>query len=493
MNDNLDGQIDSRLRAAGEQWRAQRPAQQTAVDPLLFSGAERPSRVSVFASLLGLLAVAVIGVLIVLSLPPSNHDVAMGSPSPSPTSSSLTPTLSPGPNTPTPTSTLPTPSVTPTASLALHTPAPPALLSPDPGVVAPWVESTDNGLGLVDEIDGVADANGRYVAVGMAMVASHGIRGWTWGDSGAIWYSTDGLHWQSATMPNSPQLDRVTAVAATATGFAALGPTSDASDVTYVLTSTDGREWQVSGSFPAYATAVTAFGSDLLAYAPHSNTGTSAWASSDGQWTELAINPPILAATAADGYLWTIRSRDSTSGDQHPVELWRSADLVSWQKVTDLPGSKSLSDAQLAVGPRGWAIVGERVTFGAPSSAHYEWFAWASPDGLTWTAANRPPGNATKLVSLLADDFGFVASGIDTGGCCAWDPESAQSIVWFSGDGTSFQQQPKRGWTGRMLGGLLESDGKLIALGSDWKLDSSGSGFAAGAVWTIDRSALTSP
>jgi hypothetical protein len=492
VNENIDGRIDNELRSAGERWRSERPAPQTAVDPILFADRRDRPRLAVAASAMAVLAVAVVAVLIIVSLPPSDHQVAIASPSASPAASltasppvPTTPATS-SPTAPPPPSPTGTPSPTPSATTRPTLPArtPPPLRSPEPGVVAPWQESTDNGLGLVYEIDGVDHANGVYVAVGQAMVptgwdARHGMWGWDW--AGAIWYSTDGRQWQPASLPDSPQLGQVTAVTATPSGFAALAP----GDKTHLLTSADGRSWQVSSSFAGYATALTALGPHLLAY-PIEIYGDqdAAWTYADGTWSRADLPRRVLAATAADGYMWAV------VGDQHPPTLWRSSDGLSWDKVAELSGPKDLFYAQLAVGPNGWVITGEQVTDGPGPIPEYGWYAWTSPDGLTWTAVDKPPEH---VAALAADNQGFVAVGFDTGGCCAWDPEYAKGVIWTSADGRTWRQQANKGWVGRLPTEITVSESTVIALGADWTLDDSGSGFAAGAVWTIDRAALTGP
>ena len=493
MSDDVDARIDEQLRNAGASWRALRPAPDGGLDAELFDSRAPRRTLPALASVVAGLAVLVIAVLIILSLPPSDHNVAMASPSPSPTSTGIvapspshlptvTPTRSPSAS-PAPTLS-PTPIPTPTPHSTAIGPTPPPLRSPEPGVVAPWQESTDNGLGLVYEIDGVDHANGVYVAVGQAMVptgwdARHGMWGWDW--AGAIWYSTDGRQWQPASLADSPQLDQVTAVTATPFGFAALAP----GDKTHLLTSADGRSWQLSSSFAGYATALTALGSHLLAY-PIEIYGDqdAAWTYADGTWSRADLPRRVLAATAADGYLWAV------VGDQRPPALWRSSDGLSWDKVAELDGPKDLAYAQLAVGPNGWVITGEQVTDGPGPIPEYGWHAWTSPDGLTWTAVDKPPEH---VAALAADDQGFVAVGFDTGGCCAWDPEYAKGVIWTSADGRTWRQQPNKGWVGRLPTEITVSEGTLIALGVDWTLDDSGSGFAAGAVWTIERAALTGP
>lgn len=493
MNENIDGRIDNELRSAGEHWRSRRPVPEIAVDPTLFADRRPRPRLATLASVMAVLAVVVVAVLIIISLPPSDHQVAIASPSASPAASlTASPSAPTTPATSSPTAPPPppsptgTPSLTPTATTRPTLPArtPPPLRSPEPGVVAPWQESTDNGLGLVYEIDGVDHANGVYVAVGQAMVptgwdARHGIWGWDW--AGAIWYSTDGRQWQPASLPDSPQLGQVTAVTATPSGFAALAP----GDKTHLLTSADGRSWQVSSSFAGYATALTALGPHLLAY-PIEIYGDqdAAWTYADGTWSRADLPRRVLAATAADGYMWAV------VGDQHPPNLWRSSDGLSWDKVAELSGPKDLFYAQLAVGPNGWVITGEQVTDGPGPIPEYGWYAWTSPDGLSWSRSQSAPEHVSDL---FADDQGFVAVGFDTGGCCAWDPEYAKGVIWTSADGQTWRQQAKKGWVGRLPTVITVSEGTLIALGADWTLDDSGSGFAAGAVWTIDRAALTGP
>lgn len=95
-----DGEIDERLRKAGEDWRAGRDVSSWRVDPSLLRETRRgtaPARA--VASLVGVIVVAVIAVLVVVSLPQTDQHVAVASPSssPSPTipASVVPPTASP--------------------------------------------------------------------------------------------------------------------------------------------------------------------------------------------------------------------------------------------------------------------------------------------------------------------------------------------------------------------------------------------------------------
>lgn len=376
------------------------------------------------------------------------------------------------------------PIATPTPPTASPTPTLP-LGTPPPDVVAPWQESTDNGLGAIDEINGFAQRDGTYVITGTAEVpvwsSNHG---WMTRPVPGIWYSIDAQHWQPATLPAQPAL-KPTGVAATDSGFAALGSAGEPDNTTFLLTSADGITWQATSWFQGYATALTALGGTLLAYPIEDYGQTAAWSYANDTWNVAGLPHRVLAATPAGGYLWAVVGDDQTA-----PQLWRSADAVTWQKVTDLPGAKGLTYGQLAVGPRGWLIVGERVTFSGPDAAHYAWYEWTSPDGQTWGLSDTPPQGANTMTSLLADDQGFVAAGYDTGGCCAWDSEFAQGIIWTSADGVTWQQQPERGWVGRLPDKVTRSGDSLIVLGTDWNLYSGANEVGAGAVWTIDRKLL---
>lgn len=119
-----DGRIDHQLRAAGAAWRSERPTLEGAFNPAIFATA--PARAGMrrrtLASFAGVGALLVVAVVVVVSLPPSNHQIATASGSPPPFASLLP--------------SLPLRTVTPSASSPSRTSSPDATDSSEAPILA---------------------------------------------------------------------------------------------------------------------------------------------------------------------------------------------------------------------------------------------------------------------------------------------------------------------------------------------------------------------
>jgi len=131
-----------------------------------------------------------------------------------------------------------------------------------------------------------------------------------------------------------------------------------------------------------------------------------------------------LAGSSADGYI-IAATRISPGGTSCPAPtslLWRSTDLGAWQPVSIAAGS-CVRAYDVIHGPRGFVAVGASPgsSGGAVTSC-----AWASRDGITWTAAANPPPVVTSGVRQLAiaPDGTFLAYGDEI-----W--ESTDGLQWY--------------------------------------------------------------
>lgn len=360
---------------------------------------------------------------------------------------------------------------------------------PVAGVVAPWMEMTDVGLGHVTDLWATAERNGIHVLSGQPAAD-----GW----AGQIWYSDGGLRWQPAALPAEPHIDRIHAITSTSSGFVALGLDFDEETFTHALVSSDGREWRLAGSYTGTGTYLAEISGRLLAFG-NNDWLSDPWYSDDGgaTWHELdtesglAVANGLLAFHQADGYLWAVRSDNPVedASFRTPVELWRTPNGLDWEKVSELPQSISVSSAAIASGPDGWVISARRVTFSGPGEQHNAWLAWRSADGVNWqTAASNPE----YVDQIVADEEGFIAIGRDPGACCALDSANVRQHVWISADGSTWRQLSRKGWHGREIDFITSVGDHVVGVGMDWLLAPGPDGEAWGVDWEVDRSELLS-
>lgn len=447
------------------------------------------------------------------ALPAASPTISASPSSPATPAPAATPSTPPTSPSPTSTSS-PTPSTSPspTPNTAPRTPEP-TNPAPIPGVVAPWTESADAGLGRVYDIVGTASANGTHVIVGTAEIlywyVFPGKTGWMDDLVPAIWYSPDARTWQQADLPAEPELWDMIAVVAVDGGFVAFAyvDTDDAS-VTSAFTSSDGQEWQFSGSFVGSGRLIGTAGDRLVVFGETEYGQPAAvWVSDDGAtWqsvteeSALEVAGGVVALLSHDGFLWAVRSDDpyEDASIKTPVELWRTSDGLAWEMVGLLPKSISVNSASMAVGPAGWVITASRVTSApgpgcGPGQSNYSRYAWHSADGLSWKVARSAPEHVEQVV---ADESGFIGIGRRyAGGGCVINESDVRQTVWVSSDGSSWQQLPRKGWHGREIDVVSLLGDEVVAVGIDWKLLSGGDepgdmegGW--GVVWTVDRAEL---
>lgn len=428
-----------------------------------------------------MLLVAVSCVAPSATVAPPDNPTAAATPSPAtvasdppPSPTQPLPSAKPSAPEPPPTTTSP-PTATPSPTPG-RTPGQPR---PIEGVVAPWIETTDVGLGHVTALLSTAERNGAYVL-----------------GNRQLWYSDDGIRWQLATMPTEPNVDRIHAITATRNGLVALGLDFSGDEaLTHALVSADGRDWLLAGSFTGIGTylaeidgRLVAFGNvDWLSDPWYSDDGAATWQRLDSE-SGMKLANGVLALSHADGYLWAVRSENpiEDAGIRTPVELWRTTNGLDWAKVTDLPHSIAANDAAMISGLTGWLISARRITF-SHYQQHNEWFAWHSADGINWPSAKNAPEYVNQV---MADEQGFIAIGRDPGPCCALDKPNVRQKIWTSSDGTTWRQLSEKGWHGREIGFITLVGDRVLGVGIDWLLAPGPDGEGWGVVWEVDRAKL---
>jgi len=239
--------------------------------------------------------------------------------------------------------------------------------------------------------------------------------------------------------------------------------------------------------------AVTRAGPGFVALG-HDASGPMAWFSPDGiawETATLPLNMPRFTSSddfafweglvARDGRLVAAGNAWLEVGHLERPLFWTSVDGTTWgdvqlDEVTNLAVDGPLSQVRgLASGRSGIVAVGSRSLDDAA--------VWVSADGLSWHSA--PPGQAA-FVSPFPDGFtwggiravaagpgGYVAVGGD-GQCGGGECPSAETAIWTSTDGESWERVPSatvfqtsegRGWV------------------SAWDVVAWGSRFAAVGEW----------
>jgi hypothetical protein len=153
------------------------------------------------------------------------------------------------------------------------------------------------------QVEGVAASGSGFAAVG---------GGGTTTRSPVAWWSNDGLHWDPATVEDHPG-DGFVAVYAANEGLMALSSTGDVPGLTSFWTSPDGRSWEPSAADPlgvvtegeGQGSANGIFSGDGARLLGYGTSGTDStiewWTSLDAtHWTRLAITGQTTATSIAD-------------------------------------------------------------------------------------------------------------------------------------------------------------------------------------------------
>lgn len=223
--------------------------------------------------------------------------------------------------------------------------------------------------GAMAQMQAVAVANGRIVAVGLEFGAAQ---------RGLVWTSSDGLAWSRVGLLPDSEDGIVTTVVAGGPGFVAAGAINGQPELAAIWTSADGSNWARVPNTPAFQ------GSAIF---------------------DLTRGGPGLVAV---GNTW-----DATGGHASPA-AWTSTDGLAWTRVPDSPAFADQTSAGpsggnlhgalmsnvVATGPGLVAVGSEFGLVSDPSTSRGA--IWTSSDGTAWTRAADQ--------ALFAG--GHVASGI---------------------------------------------------------------------------------
>jgi hypothetical protein len=326
----------------------------------------------------------------------------------------------------------------------------------------------------------IAGSDGSWVAIGGSATGS------------AVWTSGDGKAWvrQPDAVAAAFGHDKVARVARTASGFVAVGDTSQKGDfsdaVPVVWLSPDGRRWERLGNDqlkmslpggPLSLIDVAASGGTVIAYGWTTNgKGTvvkdGVWRSTDGgrSWQPVDVphpkgtaGPGIAIAATPTGFL---AGRNATGKSERYGVVLAARDGQQWQAVGEihLPGYGGLQ--RLVGSDRGLAAVigGDRKILLARST-----------DGRTWQNAGEvptPPGRTVRGVAVTAG--ATIVAARDAG-----DQDSNAVLAVRDTLGQEVPVDPAG------IPGAMRSDQTVMSVASGNGVDAAvGSSNGDGAIWT---------
>ena len=289
-----------------------------------------------------------------------------------------------------------------------------------------WDRVGESSLGVAgpEELFGIAEGNGTFVAVGEQGT----------GDArdAAVWTSSDAGTWTAANPDGlvGAGLQSINRVAWDGTTFVAVGKVTDGVGVWH---STNGVDWTpvppdaIDGFAGRRMRGVAALGSTLVAvgFAGSDEGGPTtpvAWRSTNhGETWTLAHTQPASDGTGkaatvtafGDGF---VAVGSDTAGGATEAAVWTSEDGTRWERASgpDLAASgtnRSMNDV---------VADGDRLLAGGTNGGKAA--VWASSDGRTWALARdvsafAPSSGDTLQVSGLAVNGGAViAVGTSTVG-----------------------------------------------------------------------------
>jgi len=239
-----------------------------------------------------------------------------------------------------------------------------------------------------------------------------------------------------------PGLIRILDIARTGSGWTAVGSSANPHQAPGVWRSSDLSTWTAVPVAPVsfygarhelYTIATGSQGAAVVGAAPggaHDNPRVATWYLDDGTLREVPALFELFGgerqgsvdqiAFGPAGYV--IVGDRTDRNNRFGATAWTSPDAHQAFSIDDTDaalesGATETVDALgIAAGPRGYLAVGER--FGAPGPT-VDGIAWSSPDGRRWTrvtptAFGGPGDQAIQLA--VAWDGGWVVAGTDTSG-----------------------------------------------------------------------------
>lgn len=281
----------------------------------------------------------------------------------------------------------------------------------------------------------------------------------------ASWYSPDGEAWER--VPLAPSVFdgfEIATLRAAESGFVAAGSQAGRAAI---ATSTDGRSWQ------AVAAAQAGLGEGAVSDVVQvDDRWLAAGYQDDGETYDGAL------WESDDSVQWRPLSTDSVFEGELDTVLWR---LFASNGGLLLIGNEGPNDERIAcerlVGRT--ASSGLMLPSGAPSPATIScgWGIethWSSSDGLSWERLPSrfpPPGEPPPTGPGLIE-FRLITSG-PNGLLNLGEDREGGVFLWTSSDGRDWERVGGKAiGSGDMASGIAVLDGRVIAVGDAWDMNS---------------------
>ena len=264
------------------------------------------------------------------------------------------------------------------------------------GQAAAWF-STDGGLTWARALgQGMSDATMTAVTAGPAgwvAVGSDGYPGASSSRTGsrgmAVWHSTDGRSWArvagSAALRGSSIPDQIVSGGF---GYLAGGQVSAGhSDAAPLWSSADGSGWtRVRGVSVTSSHLARGQGASEVILVGDTSGGPVIWSSTDGKsWSAASLTPPPTTTMSLDAVglassVWVAAGVEVANDGTPHINIWLSADTVTWHQTAADPSFASSSAPLLIRGDGKVLIVAQAYDLNA-----------ALPHGYVWVGTPRRP------------------------------------------------------------------------------------------------------
>ncbi len=179
------------------------------------------------------------------------------------------------------------------------------------------------------------------------------------------------------------------------------------------------------------------------------------WTSTDGESWHPAAGGPFLQGIQLESVAAGNPGIVAVGfGDRGAVVRF-SADGTIWS-TERLPNALGNAAQQVAWGPAGFVVVGDRNGEGVPSG-----ITWWSPDGRSWTRVTKIDGSShPALGAVAAGPGGYVALGVDGSRRAAWSSTDGRTWHRLATSGTV--PQPARARMRYVNGQFLVPSGSQV-------------------------------
>lgn len=299
--------------------------------------------------------------------------------------------------------------------------------------------------------------------------------------SGATWFSPDGITWEASTSDplKGNGARHLSDVSWTGTAYVAVGYELMTATRPFAWRSTDGRNWEQYPLLPTTTAPTTKwttepmvvpYGNGEALALVHEGQAPAMWASSGATWSAVQLPDdlksrlgPLTAAGLASRGTQVLVAATHRGGPG----LWLR-DSAKWQRV--LAGPDAVPDPLRKFAGQARAMArgnGAYVAVGSESAPAFaigprtDGVVWVSSDGASW---RRLPENAdfrdSGLAQVVFFKDRFIAAGVRSGSVAIWS--SADGHAW-----SQISSSPALTLPGRLsVTSLLEAGPGLLLIGA---------------------------